>query len=399
MTQEQEFFLSVLADHLHNRKTNPPEELDWQQLMTYATQHQLMGVLWHQCKTFLLAHEQFDDISKRLRLISLSDLASYANNYHAYQELKSQLFTNQIPYFSVKGLDIATLYPIPGYRTMGDIDIIIPKEKKDRVKEIMTRLGYQIVKQDYELVFARNSVTIEIHDSLVYQENQEKSVIKRHFDNCWKYICINGQGEPVLDWNFHFIFLIEHTKKHFSGNGIGFRQFMDIAVVATTVKSLNWNTIEKDLRRIGLWTFTLRTLEFCKRCFGIELPIETTELDNDFYEKSTELVFSNGVFGFNNPHHEQHAIDRHLRASMLPRTLSKFMMVLKDVFIPYKYMIALPYCAFLKGKRILLPYAWFYRVFYVLANKRDLVASKRKLLFDSDDVILYHNQLMREWGL
>ncbi len=399
MTQEQEFFLSVLADYMNKRKTNPPDGLDWQQLVSYAAQHQLLGILWYQCKPFLSSNKIYDDASKRLESMALVDISSYMKNLHAYKELMHILQNNHIPHFSVKGLEVAALFPIPEFRTMSDIDIIIPGEEKDHVKEIMEHLGYQLVKQDYELVFARQTVIIEIHDNLVYRENQEKPAIKKYFERCWDYVFVNEQGESKLDWNYHFAFLIEHTKKHFSGNGIGFRQFMDLAVVASTITSLDWEMIEENLRRIGLWTFTLRALEFCQKWFKTQLPINTEEIDQGFYEDSTELVFSNGVFGFNNKHHKEHSLDRRLRLSILPRALSKIMLVVKEVFIPYKYMIDLQYCSFLKGRRFLLPYAWLYRVVYVVLKKRRLLETKRKLLFDSEDVLLYHRQLMRKWGI
>ena len=73
--------------------------------------------------------------------------------------------------------------------------------------------------------------------------------------------------------------------------------------------------------------------------------------------------------------------------------------MLKEVFIPYKYMIELPYCKFLIGKKYLLPFAWLYRIFYVITKKRDLLESKRKLVFNSEEELIHHHELMNKWGL
>ena len=193
--------------------------------------------------------------------------------------------------------------------------------------------------------------------------------------------------------------MIEHTKKHFSGNGLGFRQFMDIIVTASKVSDLDWKVIEKDLRYIGLWDFTLTAFAFCERWFNIQAPVNSGILDNDFYLETTEFVFQNGVFGRDHEHHNEHSMERRLRVYGLPRSLEKICFMLKEVFIPYKYMIQLPYCAFLVGRKYLLPYAWAYRVIYVIRNKKNKLESEYRLLFESDNAIKKHDRLMTKWGI
>lgn len=399
MTKEQAFFLEVLADHFNQRPTNPPAGLDWDQLISYATRHQLQGILWHQCRTFLFGLEEYQDLYKSLQMTAMASQYNYANKAYAFQELGSCLKDHHIGFFAVKGLEVAALYPIPCYRTMGDLDIVVAEKDKEDIRSLVGKLGYQLIAHDFEMVCQKQYITIEIHDHLVYKQNQEFPIIKDFFDKCWDYVREDENGNTVLDWNYHFAFLVEHLKKHFGGNGIGFRQFMDLAVVCEKVHELDWKKIEEYLRKIGLWDFALTALAFCQRWFDFVLPTATREIDDAFYQESTELVFNNGVFGFNNAHHREHSIERRLRASSLPRSLSKIKLVLKEVFISYKYMIQLPYCSFLIGKKALLPFAWLYRIYYVVTKKKALLDSKRRLLFNSDEELLRHHKLMRKWGL
>ena len=399
MTKEQKFFLNALSDHLHNRVTAPPDGLDWHQILQYAKNHQVEGILWHQCKKYLSSNEEYGVIKKLLETAAASNLFFYANNVDAYREIKKVFLENQLRFFAVKGLAVAALYPIPAYRTMGDMDIVMSEDDCNRVQSILEKLGYRVFKDDYELQCYKQDIQLEIHDQLVYKQNKEPSKVKRYFDNCWKYARREENGSFSLDWNFHFIFLIEHTKKHFSGKGVGFRQFMDIAVAVRELTDLNWTIIEADLRRIGLWDYALTALAFCDKWFGIRAPIDTPELDKSFYEDSTDFVFKNGVFGYNHEHHREHAVERQLRISGLPKPLSKVFFMLKGTFIPYKYMINLPYCKFLIGKKYLLPYAWLYRIFYIILMKKNQFVNECRLLLESDDTFKYHERLMTKWGL
>ena len=242
-------------------------------------------------------------------------------------------------------------------------------------------------------------MNIEIHDHLVYKQNQEKKAIVDYFDRCWDYIRSDKDGNNKLDWNYHFVFLIEHTKKHFHGNGIGFRQFMDITVTARAIPDLDWGKIKTDLKRIGLLDFAETAFAFCKIWFDIDIPFECATIDESMYDESTELIFKNGVFGRDNEHHKEHSLERRMRSTSLPRPLSKMHIINKAVFLPYKYMIKLPYCDFLIGRRYLLPAAWIYRIVYIIRNKKKQLDEERRLLFDSEEIILQHNRLMKKWGL
>ena len=399
MTKEQQFFLRVLADHLNKRTTLPPEGLDWKQLYTYAKSHQVQGIFWNQCKNYLSSDEDQKEIKDKLRADAVRSAYLYCNNTYSYEELKTIFQKNHVRFFPVKGLEIAALYPAPAYRTMGDIDIVVAEGQRDAIQNDMLDKGYQLTKADYEVIYDKQNVSIEVHDHLVYKQNQESAKIKQFFDDCWNHICKDSEGNEILDWNYHLEFLIQHTKKHFHGNGIGFRQFMDIAVASQAAPNLNWSVIETDLRKIGLWEFALKAFAFCFIWFDIEPPVKTQPLDEDFYEESTAFVFKNGVFGYDNEHHYEHAIERQIRASGKTKVIGKIKIVLRDVFIPYDEMIELQYCSFIKGRKYLLPAAWVYRIFYVLRKKRYQFETKRSLLFDSEKIINRHRNLMKRWGL
>ena len=132
---------------------------------------------------------------------------------------------------------------------------------------------------------------------------------------------------------------------------------------------------------------------------GINPPISVPEIDDEMLEQSTEYIFSNGVFGFNNENHQIYATGKRLSLSKLPWPLRKAEMIAKKVFIPYKRAKDLPYCSFVHGRRYLLPAAWIYRIYYIVKKRRDSFTENCKALFGNDDLLDEHKALMTKWGL
>ena len=53
MTNEQNFFLNVISNYIHNRKTENVEDIDWGIVLRYAESHQVTAILYSQCKNAL----------------------------------------------------------------------------------------------------------------------------------------------------------------------------------------------------------------------------------------------------------------------------------------------------------------------------------------------------------
>ena len=398
MTNEQCFFLTILADFLHNRKTLPNNGLDWTSIVQYAKSHQVEGIVCHQCREYLARQPELRDIYELLEKAQIATLFFYKNNQFAYNELKRVLNEKKIPFISVKGMDVASLYPVPEYRTMGDLDIVIHTEDSERIHDVMTGLGYKQGEGERVKTYGRGTTKIEIHNHLLNDDNLEIALRKKFFNRCWEYVS-DEEESYILDWNFHFLYLVEHAKQHFSANGAGFRQFMDIAVVTMNKKGLDWKWIENELKKTGLWEFAITAFAFCKKWWNIETPFDIKDLDEEFYLESTEFVFKNGVFGFNNENASAHMVEKQMRISSLPKVFHSIYVAVKKVCISYDTAMTLPYCSFARNKKYLLPYVWIYRVVYVLVKKKGHIMKAVRLVFGSGAVIDNHRRLMDHWGI
>ena len=130
MTEEQRFLISVLADHLSTQTSALPEDLKWQELFDLSEQHQVSGIVYAQCKKPLFRHAYYGAI------------ADYLKRKEALALLERTLRDNDIDFFLVKGHVVAEYYPLPALRTMGDVDVVVHPEDRERVRDILLELGF-----------------------------------------------------------------------------------------------------------------------------------------------------------------------------------------------------------------------------------------------------------------
>ncbi len=342
-------FLSILSDHLNGRTTaNPKNYVDWERLLTLAEQHEVRGIIYHQCKTFIP-----EPYRARLAQLYAMELHSYQNRCRFFDVLSATLGDANIPFFTVKGLDVARLYPFPALRTMGDCDIIVREQDKERAHEVFLALGYNNrLKEDKEWTYFKSGLEFELHHSLLYEGlgNTDESVA--FCKSVWKHVA-EENGRTTLGWSFHYIFLLLHLHKHLIFLGVGIRQFMDLYIVSHSVH-LDWAWIDAELEKLGLLAFSRRCTELTEAWFGGR---ELTDQDRHCLEK----VLRNGAFGFHDATNlENRRMDVIMREKG-PRWVTRFRKLLGSVFPSYAAMRRVEHYSGLNGRPWLLPIYWVYR--------------------------------------
>ena len=287
------FFLKMISDHLIRRKTDEPIiPVDWRSLMQLAQIHQVDGILHFQCKKFLP-----DEIGTILEERFGTTLFLSANREKMVSRLMDTLDSENIKHFVIKGAALAAYYPFPVLRTMGDTDLVVQMEDRQLVHEILLSQGFENKSrlEDREWIYWKNQMEFELHDHLVYSESINEDIQEKYFNDFWKYV-----HNDELDWNFHFLFLVFHLRKHFMNSGVGIRHFMDIAVLCLRGPDFDWSWIETELKKLGMWTFAERVFALNKHWFEVEPPVDVEEISEEFCSSATDLILKNGVFGFDN---------------------------------------------------------------------------------------------------
>ena len=383
MTVEQRFLISVMADHLSSQPSDPPEDLNWQVLCDLSEEHQVSGIVYAQCKNPLFQQAYY------------ASIASYLKRKEALALLKKALRDNDIDFFLVKGPVVAEYYPMPALRTMGDVDVVVHPEDRERVRDILFELGFTTdgVMGAFEWHFQYGKLMLELHDRLVYDQVANEDIHKAFFFFFWMYV-----KDGAIDHSFHFLFLLIHLRKHFINMGVGFRQFMDVAVMER--EDLNWPWIEKKLRELELWAFAEKVFALNEVWFGVAPPFGIESVDQSFIEEATELILRNGVFGFDNKENK-HNIAVNIVKSEGSSFKTRCRHVLHDVFYPYSEMILMPQYSYLKNKKFLLPLAWGHRAIRAVYLRRadKIMKSVLQQAFVSSDIVEQRSKVLEKWGL
>lgn len=384
MKKEQIEFLNLLRDYINDIKGEYYFE-NWDIVAEYARKHQVEAIMYIQTKNPLFRS------SFAIQLFCSTE-RSYRIN-----ELKSIL--KGIDYIILKGEEIAKFYPNPELRTMGDIDVLIKEKDRNYVDIKLKQENYIFLgswKKEWK--YRKGSLLLEVHTDMIhYSTGKEKA--ERYFTNVWNYYY-----DEKLDWNFHFLFLIQHLKEHFVGAEVGFRQFMDIAIITKSsygesynILDLDWKWIENQLKEVDLLGFAQTVFAFNERWFDVDSPFVTQSISEDFFEEASSKIFEDGIYGCSISENDRE-ISRRMYYEKLSVGKAKWKYRLEEIFPKFEEICKVPYCSYVKNNKVLLPIAWIHRIFYNLFSIKSIPISK-KPLHHSNEKAEEQNAFLYKWGL
>ncbi len=369
----KKIFIDILSDYLNKRESKiDMRSVDKECLINLAKKHNVAGVVYHQTNI------------QELKGLYYATLYMNANR----EDEEKQVFQAiaKFDYFPIKGQCIAFFYPVPQLRTMGDTDIVIREKDKLAVHTILCeKLGYVNKTQGVTVWnYNRCGTELEIHTKMINAKYDYDQKYEDYFLQCWDYV-----NNHELNWNFHFLYLIVHLRKHFMNSGVGIRQFMDIACVELNV-NLDWQWLEKEARTIELFDFMKTVLSYINIWFGIASPYNDKIIEQDIFERSTELILNNGVFGFDN---KENAINVDANQYLDGQNNDIKDIIIGRLFPSREQMVREKYMR--EGQtKMLLPIAWGKRIWSKRGHIEDSLNS-----IPSVDKINKRMQLYKHWGL
>lgn len=377
LTSEQQLFLHVLKDYILERPTELSNSFDWKKIKSYADNHQLSAIFYYQ------THQKIFE-------------EAYAGQIHRSINYKKEisLFKTALQnykYLMVKGVVVSTLYPIPSLRSMGDVDVLIHLEDRESIHNDLINHGFELYKKTSlgEWVYSKRGFFFEVHDSLVHRYKGKEKLVE-YFSSCWEY-----EENGLLDWSDHLIYLIEHLRQHFVGEGVGFRQFMDIAIVCKKC-AIDWDFVSSELKKIDLYDFASTVFAFIYVWFDIEVPFVRKDLTDDFYIASTNKIFENGVFGFDNEENSQTALSFQMLYKGIDFKKARKQYFLEHLFPDYETMTTFPHCSYIKKYKFLLPISWIHRILYCVFNHEHRKTIQQQF---SKKQTMERMKMLKQWGL
>jgi hypothetical protein len=150
-----------------------------------------------------------------------------------------------------KGASVATWYPEPLHRSLGDVDIVIT-EGWNRLEGILTEESRNLFRKDEDEVVLeeKNQLMVEFHRhwECLYNPLTHRRLLQ---------ICRSAQpGDKEL----YFVCLILHIQRHILTYGVGLKQICDVAVM------LRWASL--DLEKVASLLHRLHAERFSRLLFG-----------------------------------------------------------------------------------------------------------------------------------
>lgn len=232
--QVLELLSSALFDRLPEQALFA-EGCDWQAVARLAKEQSILALVVG--SMLRLPREMQPERGLRLELALAEDMiATHAQRHHrrlqaVYRDYEAEGFFVVM----LKGVTMANLYPRPELRSLGDVDLFLPREGEyERANEWIRSRGYQLFGSSvYEQAYKRDKLVVENHRLLTYfgipHYDKLMTAIVADIDrqDAWAYTTIEGQRYRTLPLELNAVYVFHHILHHFSYLGIGLRQICD----------------------------------------------------------------------------------------------------------------------------------------------------------------------------
>ena len=401
MINTHELILQCLKDFCHGQYTEVKLTADdIEKISKLAHEQSIDGIIYLQLMNHNLRLTE-------LKRCLLSHVFHSSNRKYFIEQLSGYMEKENIPFICMKGSVFRDYYPIPSVRSMGDVDIVIRPEDKEKVDDIfVNKMGFtRFVDNHAVWTYYLKDFQFEVHNHMFYEKLTNDFDYIGYFDHIFNHIHhgrvfdLESECLYVPDENYHFLYLMTHTAKHIINNGSGFRAYLDMVMFTRNNDHLDWEWIKQELTKMKLLQFTKTCFALCERWFDVKMPLSHKELDESFYEEITEKTFNDGIFGLDNKANEGAHAAKEITRERKGYWFTAFRLTIHLLFPPYRDMILTPWYSFLRGKPWLLPFAWIYRWVYCIIHKFSYAFNRLTEPFRIKKKIEQREDYINTWGL
>ena len=362
MNKEKDYLIRLCSDYLNNKAQAPDESIDYSMLFELSNAHNLSASVFCVIKNSPNKEIIGDEVFKRFEDDFYNAVFRYSLQGSVAQDISAVLSENEIKHIFFKGIQLREYYPVPQSRVMGDIDVLIPFESREKARKALCKNGYTLVNSNGPVWdYSKNGVSVEVHTKII-SGKVGSSNAEEYFLNAIEHARFEGfLGK--LDNNYHFAYLLTHIAHHFWFYGAGIKLVLDLAAFMKAEK-INLDEVLEIMSEMQLESFSKVILSVCNKWFGVgkdySCDTQTTE----------EFLTSFGAFG--NLNRNKAAVVERKELEEGKKT-SRFLTKIRLLFPPYSKLKDIPYISFIEGRPYLTPIAWIYRIIYNLRHRKEFV--------------------------
>lgn len=341
-----------------------PEGVTAKMLYDLAKQHGLCSIT---AITLNNLNVELNELRTKIINDYKSETLADTMQHKAFDTIMDKCCEKKVAMLPLKGAIIKKLYPSLAMRRMGDIDILIHPNDREKMKQIMFDSGYKCISYDdtnHDIYVLNQYVTVEIHTSFIPSEFKKQCEVN---EMVWERATQRKSNPYVYDMCMEdvYSFHIAHAYKHYLYGGFGIKTLLDTYIILQKYPDLLDNKeIEKNLISLKLKDFKL-VLERLTNIWFVNQNPNLTQ-----YSDMTKYILLSGEYGNSkNKTVNNFVVSEH-------ETVNKLHLIKGLVFPPCELMKA--NYVYVKKNIVLLPFAYIHRLFKrCLMNKE-----KRKIYFD-----------------
>ncbi|MBE7083309.1 MAG: hypothetical protein E7373_01745 [Clostridiales bacterium] len=325
MNNKEEFEARKLLLRIIKNIINPKDELlskieisNEVQIALYkiASRQDLAHLVGFECnKLGIITNKNISDLFKKQQIMSVY---RYERINYDYQEIKTTLSNEKIPFVPLKGAVIREYYPEPWMRTSCDVDVLVKKEDLEKAVCALKKSNKFVQKgkinyHDVSL-FSPSQVHLELHFNIKENIDYIDKLLEKVWDycqstkeNCYEYKQSN---------EFFYFHIISHILYHFKSGGCGVRPFIDLFLLHKSF-AFDQEKLNLMLTECGISTFYEQIMNLLDVWFNDKEHTELTLSMEDF-------IFTGGVYG-----------SKENQLATKKKTINKKKYILNRIFSPY----------------------------------------------------------------
>lgn len=299
ITKSQKVLLMAIKAALFGTKPSYPADTDWDEVVKEAKAQTVLGII----SPVIPVHDESVEQCK----------AAYMRILYEQDQLIKLFDEHNIPCVILKGTAAAIYYPKPYLRAMGDVDILVPRNRFYEAVELMEENGfiYKYGKGDdgklgihsVHIGYEKNGIVFELHHHFSSSGFDidlilEKAINKR------VYYKLNGYNFPMLPDIENGLVLLGHMDHHLKDNSLGLRQIIDWELYFYSVMNKDtWYIFAPVARKAGLLKLAATITKLCERQLGLTKTITLKNKTDDeyIYDQLIENILTYGNFGRKQP--------------------------------------------------------------------------------------------------
>lgn len=368
-------------------QTNCIDLIDWNDIYSFLDEHKIVPMF---SNVIEFIPKEYTELIQTWKAAMYANIYSYSRLVKTQNTILERLSINEIPVVVLKGTSAVKYYPIPFFRTLGDIDLLVEPNCYDKAVRILMDSGCHETTTQTEIVagihrsFVLNGVVIELHHIFSSQVNGEKAPILDR-------MLINAIPEKntILPDDENGIVILAHIGQHLEG-GLGFRQIIDwfMFVRACLNDKMWYSSFQEKARITGLETLAITVTRMCQIYLGLTTEKITWCKDTDeaVCEDLMQYVMDCGNFGRSREMLQSSAVEK-IPSIRHPIQLIKYIQSHGET--NWKALKKHPW---------LKPFAWIYQScrYIKLAIQNKVTPNKLKAIYDEGNK---RNEMFAALGL